>query len=124
MACLYIGGICLCKWVAGIEGGSPHLSPLKHFQKDAQKALPILCSPHKGQAREGFTLASGFWVQIQRSALSHSLSLSLSHTYSPGQWLYFNMVMIRDGGSGKGGEGAHIYCRRIWWGVGREGGAM
>lgn len=49
-------------------------------------------------------------------SLAPSLARSLSHTYSPGQWLYFNMVMIRDGGSGKGGEGAHIYSRGIWGG--------
>lgn len=63
--------------------------------------------------REGFALASGFWVQLRHNVLSLSLSLSgsLSHTYSPGQWLDFNMVMIRDGGSEEGGEGAHIYCR-------------
>ena len=29
------------------------------------------------------------------------------------QWLDFNMVMIRDGGSEEGGDGAHIYCREL-----------
>lgn len=53
--------------------------------------------------------------------LSRSLSGSLSHThtYSPGQWLDFNMVMIRDGGSEEGGEGGS-YLLQGNWGVGRR----
>lgn len=130
MVCLYIGGICLCKWMAGIERGSPHSSLLKHFQ-DRQKALPILCSASYGLSEGG--IYPGIWFLGSNPAqrtLARSLPLSLplllplllplsaslSHTYSPGQWLYFNMVMIRDGGSGKGGEGAHIYSRGIWGG--------
>lgn len=114
MVCLYIGDICLCKCTAGIEQGSPHSSLLKHFQRERQKELPILCSLKQTEEREGFTLASGFWLQPQHNVLSLSGSLFDTHT-RPGQWLDFNMVMIRDGGSVKGGrgKGGLIYCREL-----------
>lgn len=108
-----------CKCTEGIEQGDHHSSLLKHVQRKRQKELPILCSLKQTERREGFTLASGFWVQPQHSVLSLPVSGSLSHThtYTPVQWLDFNMVMIRDGGSEKGGEGAHIYCKGIGGGA-------
>lgn len=100
----------------------PSFITVKALPGERRSALPILCSLEQTErVEEGFTLASGFWVQPRHNVLSRSLSLSGSlshtHTYSPGQWLDFNMVMIRDGGSGEGGEGAHIYCRGIGGGA-------
>lgn len=82
-------------------------------------ARPLLSLIRAERGRDlPWHLVSGFKSSAATLALllSLPLSASLSHTYSPGQWLYFNMVMIRDGGSGKGGEGAHIYSRGIWGG--------
>ena len=112
-----LGGICLCKCTAGIEQGSPHSSLLKHFQRERHRGeLPILCS--LTQTREEGGIYPGIWFLGSTTAqcsLSLSLSLSLcvsgslplTHTYTPGQWLDFNMVMIRDGGlrEGRGGGG-------------------
>ena len=107
-------GVFVCvNALRGLSKAAPHSSLLKHFQRErtAHPLFPQTDRQRDRERREGFTLASGFWVQPQHNVLS--LALFLTHTYSAGQWLDFNMVMIRDGGSGKGGEGAHIYCRGI-----------
>lgn len=51
--CVLGGGICLCKWMVGMERGSPHSSPVKHFQKGRRNALPILAQPHPGWSEGG-----------------------------------------------------------------------
>lgn len=98
----------------GLSKAAPHSSLLKHFhfQRQRQRALPILCSLK--QTERGRDLP---WHLVSGFNYSTMFSLALVLTHSPGQWLDFNMVMIRDGGSEKGGEGAHIYCRGIGGGA-------
>lgn len=101
----------------GLSKAQPSFITVKALP-EGETAHPLFPqTDRKRERREGFTLASGFWVQPQHNvpwlSLSLTLFLALFLTYSPGQWLDFNMVMIRDGGSEEGGEGAHIYCRGI-----------
>lgn len=88
MVCLHIGGICLCKWTAGIEQGSPSFITVKALPegKTGTPAPPLFSQTDR--EREGFTLASGFWVQLQHNvlALSPSLAVFLTHTHPASGW--------------------------------------
>lgn len=113
MVCLYIGGICLCKFTVGIVQGSPHLSLLKHFQGERRRVTAHLLFPRADREEGGF-FYPGIWLlgsSTAQCSVSGCLSDMHTHTHTASGWALI-WLWLETGGSGEGGEGgSHLLHR-------------